>query len=488
MSISISSAADLYGLMTSSNIGPGGSWPLNGSYILTQDIDMSSYTSVSIGSNDPSGNGFTGSFDGQNHIVIITQISNTYSAFFAACIGNTNNVITHITVKYNNQFPPVTTFNCSLSYPIPGGLIGISSANTTVSYCKVVFSNYYTMGSTTTLPFASGGFIGVASGIINNCTLECGNYFKILKYNFGGFFIGINNANISDCNIILGNNCIIDSTSGPSGGISGTSSNIARCTLTIGDNCTIRGGDIGLISGQLYNNITIENCIIKCGDSLSMRSFSSGQGLGSLIGLCDDNIILRKSIALLRNTVLLGQTSTVYTGGIIGNKSNALEISNCFALYNDYSIRGRNANAIIGIGSVNNTVLSNSCGVPISGSHVTDMSTTSLNNILDLIANIPFLATVIPYIQQNYCYIAPIVVSNVCTICPTEVDLNFSNPQVTNYNESEDKSNKEDKIVRSDYEEQILKINQGLQASPMPLFKTYQDLMNFKNGALRWRR
>lgn len=496
MAININNEADLFNLMSSANPGPGGAWPLSGSYILNANLNMSSYTSKSIGgTTSPAGNGFTGSFDGQNYTIIITNTDNIsgYSGFF--WMVNSDNFIKNLTVKF--QKPGGDIFG-GVGGPSgqAGGLAAIIAGNNNdciVDNCHIVFGDNYSLGtSSSPLAIHNGGFIGTVSdptptpapfqAAVNNCSLICGDNFKIYSSQFTGFFIGFaSGGSLFNCNITIGNNSYI--SGGDTAGIVGVTSNTNQCSLTVGDNCQIIGlGNASAISAEILDGSTIQNCkVIFLGNTTIS---GSSQGVGAVGGNQDYNI--NNCIVLFgQNTYLIGNGVATSVGGVFGTLSSPIPATNCFSIYKDYSITGPIVGPIVRstASPLQASVLSQSCGSPLAGSQVGNISTTSLQAIIGYLQIIPYLATLIPYIEQTYCILQPMA-----PICPCTAYLCNSNPQTTNYDESQDTSRVSDQTVHSNIDVKLAEMWAGNRVQGVPIFKSYDEMMQYKQGQCKYRR
>jgi hypothetical protein len=476
MAININNEADLFSLMSSSNVGPGGAWPLSGDYVLTTNLNMSSYNCQSIGwTQSLLGNGFTGSFDGQNYTVTITNTDTTvgYSGFF--CEVTSSSFIKNLTVNFLKPGGDIFTGNTGQV----GGLVADCDASI-IDNCHIEFGDNYSFG-TVSVPInaASAGFIGSMNTPVTNCSLVCGNNFKIYAINRSAFFIATSNNNVQNCNITIGTDSLLSALQ--TGALFASSANTNQCSLTIGNNCTINAlGNAAVIAPE--STATVENCKVTFLGDCSITG--GGQGVGTVGGYIFSSNINNCIVLFGENTYING--GTVPTGGVFGFLGPTA--TNCFAIYKNYSIIGNPARAIVGNQpSPNPSILAQSCGSPLVGSNVTNMSTTSLETIITYLQSIPYLQSLIPYIQQNYCYTPPPAPIEPPP-CPCTAYLCNSNPQVTNYNESEDKSRKADQIVRSNYDVKLAEMQAGTRMQGVPIFKSYDEMMMWKQGACRYRR
>lgn len=476
MAIPLNNPADLYNLMT-------GVFLLTNDYVLGGNIDMTGFpqTAKSIGYTDP-GNGFQGTFNGQGHTVTIGNVDPTnYYGFFSF----TTNTISNLTVIYANDGISINDSGGIGAFC--GGLMSETSGN--ITNCHVVFGNNVTLGQPTSGFCAP--FIGnIAGPVINNCTLIAGNNLTVRGQNIsGGFIARMNGGTISNCTITIGDNLTI--TGFNIGGITGVGYIINNTSLTIGDNCYLNG-TLGLDNGNYVGGIigdtinsaltTITNIKAKYGINTRLR----GDAVGGLVGEMF-------SISTLNNAIVLFKDSTYLQGGIYGGGGLlgfGSADSNTFGLFNDYSITGNTNGPIYRVVPPipPASVLTNTCGNPLPGSAVTNMSTTSLDAIIAYVQSIPYLADLIPYIQATYpCYTkpsAPILPPP----CPCTAYLCNSNPQNTNYDESEDKSRKTDQSVRSNIDVKLNEMQAGTRVAGVPIFKSYDEMMMWKQGACKYRR
>ncbi len=486
MAIPLSNPDDLYRLMIAPAPWLSISYSLSDNYEINNtitSIDMTGFpqTAKSIGYTDP-GSGFQGTFNGNGKTVTIGNVDPTnYYGFFSF----TTNTISNLTVIYAND--GISINDAGGVGAACGGLISDTSSN--VTNCHVVFGNNVTLGQPTSGFCAP--FIGdIGGSVINNCTLIAGNNLTVRGQNFsGGFIARMNGGTISNCTITIGNNLTI--TGFDIGGISGDGSIINNTSLSIGDNCYLNGSS-GIGSGNYVGGIIgdteFEGCVfnnIKAKYGINTQLV--GDYVGGIVGevtlgtdTMDNCIVLFKN-----NTQLLGSENG---GGIL---SNGGVTSNVFGLFNDYSITGSSESGPIYAASTPvppASVLTNTCGNPLTGSAVTNMSTTSLDAIIAYVQAIPYLADLIPYIQATYpCYTkpsAPILPPP----CPCTAYLCNSNPQNTNYDESEDKSRKTDQSVRSNIDIKLNEMQAGTRVCGMPIFKSYDEMMMWKNGACKYRR
>lgn len=270
--VNISSADDLYKLMN-------GELSLSGNYTVTANIDITGYTSKSIGGT------FTGTFDGGDYNIIIGDIVSNYIGFFSTISGTVSNCniiynrSTNITGSIVGGFVafnrPGNISNCNVIFASNINITGSSNAggfvgqnnngtiSTGISNCNVIFLSTVNI---TGLDSASnvGGFIGRNGTLNNNIISNCNAIFNddtningIL--NTGGFagYQGVNDI-ILNCNVIFGDNVVINANTRAGGFIglnstTGGTSNISNCNAVFGTNYKINATNAGAFAGALGN-------------------------------------------------------------------------------------------------------------------------------------------------------------------------------------------------------------------------------------------
>ncbi len=400
ISTTLSNPASLYALMTTSD-----TTDLGQSYTITNDIDMGSILCNSIGI--ANSNGFTGSItanllpSGKYPVITIRNIASPYSGFIDYI--NSSNTIQNINISYN--FSSSTTFTSPNDTGGFAGDIGsFPSTSPTINNCSVNFiSNNCNITSSSSFS-SCGGFVGgLGSGSITNCTVITNDNFNISGINLGFFAGRVQNSSsaltaLTNCIAIIGNNSqLIGQNSGNNaiGGICGlVQSNISNCKLVVKNNCSFSatntqsgaGGLFGIIKA-LFINIIVNNCIGVYGDNINIQSVTLTD-IGGLCGYIDSNETLNNSIIIYGNNTTLKSTS-YRVGGVIGTVFGG-NASNCIAIFKDYNITGNNSSIqgpTIAVGASPSTVniLSQTYGVPLSGSGVTNVSTTSQSTIYNTI-------------------------------------------------------------------------------------------------------
>jgi|LauGreDrversion4_2_1035121.scaffolds.fasta_scaffold145923_2 hypothetical protein len=473
--VTLSTQDELYRLMIAPGLWLGSSYSLTDSYELSQSINMVGFSQAadSIGHTD-TGNGFQGSFDGKGYTITIGTVVSTYNGLFYFTQGS----ISNLTVIYN--IPGTTIIGTA------GDSVGslVSGTIGTVTNCHVILPDNITIGQATS--FDVGGLIGITTNTIDNCTLVAGDNLTIISNNFVGGFIGRQNGGlITNCTSTVGNNCSI--TGFDVGGLTGVGFQCNNCNLTFGNNCSLisNNGYIGGIIGDSVNNssTTIYNISVIYGDNTTISGGNYTGGVGG--GLYTVSNINNCIVMYRENTNISGGSRV---GGIVGLESVD---SNVFGLFLDYSIIASGSSGPIypiPPPIIPASIITNTSGSPLPGSEVTTMSTTLLNNVINYVNANPFLAPLVPYIILTYGPKSSSSSSVNIEICPCGANLTNSNPQNTNYNESEDKSRMADQIVRGSINEYLDEMIMGRRTLGVPIFKSYQEMMMWKQGALKYRR
>lgn len=405
ISTTISDATSMFALMQTSD-----TTDLSQSYTITQDIDMGALICTSIGISNS--NGFTGSLSGilqssgKYPTITIRNIASTYSGFFDYI--NSSNTIQNINISYN--FSSNTTLTAPNDIGGFASDIGNGSNLPDINNCTVKFiSNNCSINSLSS-SFTSncGGFIGsLQSGIISNCSVISNDNFSISGINLGFFAGNIALApsisiSISSCTIIVGNNCsLIGQNLGTNaiGGICGlVQNNINNCKIFVKDNCNFSvtntsstaGGLFGYITSFISDAVNVNYCYGIYGNNTSINTSNPTANVGGLCGQVDNKANLQNSLIIYGNNTILISTS-YRAGGVIGTVGIGGTTANCIAIFKDYNITGNNSSIegpTIGVStfatSVTN-ILSQTYGIPVSGSGVTTVSTTSQTNIYNTI-------------------------------------------------------------------------------------------------------
>lgn len=237
--IEIATADDLLKLMN-------GTYPLDGSYKLTENIDLTGKTQTPIGSGTTAANCFSGVFDGNGKTISGLSLNvTTAGAGLFGCAGE-GAVIKDLTVKGS----VTSTANAT------GGIVGYGRTNLTIENCV----NYATVSGKQRAAGILGGY-DATKGYTSVLTVKnCSNYGTIT-------------GSDSRCGGVIGG--LLPSTSDFTGYIyncynEGTVDAVAG-----------NGGIVGFIKNgvnSVQSSLTIEKCVNKG------AIYGTGSGNGGIIG------------------------------------------------------------------------------------------------------------------------------------------------------------------------------------------------------------
>jgi hypothetical protein len=288
-------------------------YPLNGSYFLSADIDLSSYGSwTPIGDNS---NRFTGIFNGNGHTISGVTISSSddYRGLFGY---NNGGYICHLALT-----------GVSISGDeYTGGLAGYNDGGT-LSDCSVA-------GDVTGSTDYTGGLIGYND---NSTLSNCYSTAIVSGHNRVGGLVGLNdNSALSNCyatGAVSGSDVV--------GGLLGRNYNstLSNCYTT--GNVT-GNGYVGGLSGTSLQSSTLSGCYAT-GDVTGSNNY-----VGGLVGSTDS--------CTLSNCYATGAVSgSSDVGGLAGANSSTSTISNCYATG---AVSG--SDVVGGLVGANNNTVSNS--------------------------------------------------------------------------------------------------------------------------------
>lgn len=327
---------------------------MNGSYILMNDIDLSSYNG---GEWNPIGSykdKFTGTFDGQGHVIKSLQKTESesygslglFNTLGDCTFKNLSIELGSIGLNGNNSTGSIAgTFessdfengkgliiiNCYVEGKVTGqdcvgGFVGEASGNTSIhgSYVKgsIIAKDGISLG---------GGFLGDVYGKLN----VIDGFFEgsILAESGAGGIIGNNKGAISssiieDCTV-RGEITVSGKTRAEAGGIvgSGIRQNISNCysyadvTVDIVDD-----GDSGGYSGGIIGYVS-DGTISECYSYGKIKSLNSYATAGGIAGYSSMEITVKSCAAYGNVEAISGENKSAYAGGIIGH--GQVNISDC---------------------------------------------------------------------------------------------------------------------------------------------------------------
>jgi hypothetical protein len=365
--------ADPYQIWTAEQMNTIGLNPAdwNKTFILKADIDLATYTGTQykrIGI-DP-GNSFSGSFDGNGHVIRNLTYKTNTTTMFIGLFGYTSTgaIIKNLGLIDVNISAPGSHF---------GALIGQMNDDTTISSC-------YSTGSVIGNDTSIGGLVGAGHGSITSCYSTCtvngttniggligsGSGAMTSCYSTGqvsglstiGGLVGYNSAALISCyssSVVNGNqndigglcgenhgpitSCYSTGTVSGDSGVGGligqvTNGIIASCyssSNVTGSNVSGSSTDIGGLVGHLNKEGTITFC------SSSGYVFGNAQGMGGLVGMGYGTIVSCFSTGMIS-----GSGSRV--GGLVGHAFGT--ITSCFSTGSVSSSRyGASIGGLVGV-------------------------------------------------------------------------------------------------------------------------------------------
>jgi hypothetical protein len=413
-----------------------------------------------------------------------------YSAFIAGFNGVNENVIINIG---NN-----TTINGNRV----GGVIGQVNASLTLNNLVITYGNNTIFNGVLSNKWVGGicGFLGQTSSI-NNCIVIYGNNTQFINWDIVGGICGrLDNTSLSITNTycVYGTYSIIGSLVSPL--IAFNSPVLNNTVLTyslggslVGSNLTTISTDINILASIIsqYDN-NINTSLNWVGDLLKLR-FNIYNVISEL-GLYLENIIYNTDTDIIK----FGKKLTINTSMNFSNNDSIelplFRLSNYLSeidpsinintiitykkllLNDDIYTCNVNDNDFVYIALIPVNIINNNTTYEIVNNNIP--LNTTIDNKIEILGKGSYLL----YIINNIINIS----SNECFVCTA--DLLTSNPQITNYDESEDKSRRSNQILRSNVDNTLSGIINGTVKSPHPIFKSYQEMMMWKQGALKYRR
>ena len=326
---------------------------LNGNYVLTADIDLSS-----VDNWQPIGdraNNFTGRFNGRGfRISGLNSMGSRYAGLFGYVEGAS---ISNLGVLVGN----ISTSTISFS-GYAGGLVGRAS-NTSIS------NSYANIAGNVSASFRAGGLVGYAeanTSISNAYAIVAGDVSAASSISSAGGLVGrASDTSISDSYAnVAGDVSSSPSSSSSAGGLVGRASN-----TSIRDSYANVAGDIsssssrsfsfvGGLVGYAETNTSIGNSYANVAGNVSSSSRSSSSA-GGLVGLASDTSI-RDSYANVAGDVSSSSPSSSFAAGLVAS-ANSSPISNAYAnVAGDVSSSSRSSSFAAGlVGSASDSPISN---------------------------------------------------------------------------------------------------------------------------------
>ncbi len=314
---------------------------LSGTYHLTADIDLTGVDWEPIWDDSQYNNptNFTGTFDGQGHVIIGLEVvafkistSSAYTGLFGCVGGNASiqNVGLENVCIYN------TAWN---SYA--GGLFGSSAGSVSINNCYV--TGMVHSGGAESLTTYGGGIAGYVGGTPE--VISCYNTAKVTNRSTqmtcsgyaGGIAGAIKSGHISNCHNT--GELIISQTEIFAGGIVGSinnSTDVSNChntgNITVDINSSFYGGYAGGIAGRIYDAGSSISAAYNTGDvAVSCNRVDQNAEVGGIAGRSSGKVM---DCYNRGNLTADGQESTVCAAGVVGNSLSGSSIATCYSTGN----------------------------------------------------------------------------------------------------------------------------------------------------------
>ncbi|MCL2338307.1 MAG: hypothetical protein FWC60_12920, partial [Firmicutes bacterium] len=295
---------------------------LNGSFYLTADIDLSGAQWAPIGDKI---NPFTGTFDGQGHIIsnLTINIPNANGTENNGLFGYAKNgMIKNLGIES-------AAISCYRTYGSvnAGGICGISDSLIVNCYNTGMITIYSDIAGMEDYAVYAGGICGISNSPVSNCyntgtvtAYSAYDPFNTLGYTYAGGICGLNNSSNYNCY-----NTGTVTALGCAGGICGSGSFISNCYNTGNVDAanmmysTYAGGICG------YSENPITNCYNMGTMTARNNRISTYSSVFSYTGgICG------KSKSLVSYCYNTGNALSDDSGNICGYSTN---VSNCYYLY-----------------------------------------------------------------------------------------------------------------------------------------------------------
>ena len=316
--IPIYTAQDLYDIRNN----------LRGFYVLMNDIDLSTFNGgkwTPIGDNSGSSRSFSGTFDGQGHIIRNLTITGDYQS--AGLFG----YVSGVTIKNVGLEDTDINIDSSSNTVYAGGIYGYSSTASTVSNC--FNSGIITASSSYYYYSYAGGICGLSSASPTTIS-SCYNSGTVTASSssssaYAGGICGRSYTTVSISNCYNSGSIMASSSSSVSaGGICGSASTISNCYNSGSVATSTSSSDLLSIGGICGSASTISNCYNSGSIMASSSSFDVCAG-----GICGttsaiSNCYNNGSVAATSSSPYEFYSS--YAGGICGYFDSNTNISNCY--------------------------------------------------------------------------------------------------------------------------------------------------------------
>ena len=350
-------------------IGKNDDYPLNGNYILTDDINLGgSAENLWNPIEGPNGEAFTGTFDGDGHTISGLYMNaqsagnQTRGLGLFSCLGS-GGTITNLTVDgkidpedCHGSFGGIvgendgTVSNCISDVDIKnttgyakgtiGGVVGSANSGSTVENCRYTGTINVTHSDSSK---GMGGVVGQALG----CTIRnCENAGTVQTNIWRGGIVGRNNggAQVLNCRnsgIVAANN---QEAGAGSGGVVGDNYGVIRDSYNTG---TVTGGDCtGGVTAKNAAESGGAKCIIE--NCYNAGAVSGSGDVGGVVGHNNSSDGNTATVKSSYNTGTVINDGSGNVGGVIGVIESG-SVSDC---YNTGNVTGSgdssNAGGVVG--------------------------------------------------------------------------------------------------------------------------------------------
>ena len=499
MATVIDNAAALYALMTTVNP----TVDLAKSYIQTDNIDMSGYTSVSIARTiglQPYD--FSGIYDGQGYTITIGDVVPTYTGLFdslAKPLVGEGGIVKNVNVIYQNSI------DYSLTANTWGGLVG-EMAVCSIQNCSVTINGSLTIAvnQNNSDIGAICGFMGQNSSITNtrliiNSTVE----LEGRNGSTVGLICGLNeNSSITNCsvttastvlNISLKTGQSFDSVAGLICG--GTVDNFTALDIPVLENITINlnnngsviidnisaadpptplGAFCGIMSGDASAGPDIMNCSININNNQVLIG-----NFNDFFGQISDTIVVGCQFNYTTTTDNTARPLTISPTPSIASVIYTNSYTNIYSLASGANYYIPNTTASLTLGTQSITLESQSPqGIIINGLlQAVNTTLTSQTNQYGYTILIKGVGSM--YFGFNYTGLPNIIDTPIECIC--QVHICSTNPQTGITGNSRITNIHEDKIIRTNVDREFAR-----KSVIYPKFKSYSDYMKYLQAGLKY--
>lgn len=414
----ITNQDELYWLMTNqdtSGVEPN----LTSSYILTTNVDMTSYISLSESIGKSTAIPFTGNFDGSNNTITIGSVDTSFNGLFGFIDGTAEEVIIKdLNVIYASDL----SMNITGIDVYIGSFVGLANIDCSIINCHVDISGNanFTVDGTGTIGLGGfGGRIFLRSDI-SNCSLtidSSATLIGISDNSFIGGFIGFIDASCNILNSILdiSNNLFFDASGGNSRlggfcGISTINSNIISSSVDISGIAFFNTKGVSSYSGGFCgsngSNSSIDGCNVTINSDMSCNAISTSF-IGGFCGMnLTTNSNIKNSSVTISGEFIVNCGVSNNVGGFVGHNISDVIIQDCSSIIsNGFNCTGTgdfgNVGGFCGFNSTNSniirciSIISNDlsivnnnfapimggfCGHNINNSNILDSSSTIIGN------------------------------------------------------------------------------------------------------------